>query len=299
MEGTWDTNEGAVANELGNDSSWSFLLLALGKVHELNEYDDGDLDESHQESNIWVIELLWVADDILHHVDSVSCLPDTLPVEKHHTEEKAKVDSHVILKLWVKFVHRQDATNKSHLDDKEEESSVDDIHLIVNLELELLLVFLHKSEEANGIHVSRHLHGLLLDILVVVVTAGSVVLVDSSDQWLSVFISSKDHGLNLVHELALINIGVLWEIKEFLKHEIFFPLELDVVPSQIHVSNLEEHVEMESYVKQHNWSPPNGVFSLKLKEDNNQEEVDQKDASNKGLERSSKSKVLAIVERAH
>lgn len=86
---------------------------------------------------------------------------------------------------------------------------------------------------------------------------------------------------------------------QLLKHEIFFPLELNAVPGLVTVCNLDEHVEMESYIKQDNWSPPNGELCLKLKEDNDQEEVDQHNDSNDNLEVNSKREVLAVIEGCH
>jgi len=299
VKGTWNAHDGSVSNKLGNNRSWSLLVLALGKVHKLNQNDDEGLNESHHESNIWVVELIWVADSILHHVNSVSCLTNALPMEQHYTEEKAQVDGHVICELWVKLVHNQNASNKGHLNDKDEDSSVNDVHLIVGLELEFFLVGFHQSKEANGVHVGRNLHGLFFHDLVVVVTAGSVILVDSSNQRLSIIFSSEDHGFYLVFQFTLISIGILWHIEELLEHEIFFPLDLNVLPILVHVSNLEEHIEVESYVKQNNWCPPNGELSLKLKEHNDQEDVDHKDASNNSLKECTKRKVLAVIEGSH
>jgi hypothetical protein len=103
---------------------------------------------------MWVVELLWVADSVLHHVDSVSGLANTLPMEDQHGKEQAQVDGQVVLESKVKSIHGQDASNEGHLDYEKENCSIENIHLIVNLKLEFLLVSSHKSKVADGVHVS-------------------------------------------------------------------------------------------------------------------------------------------------
>ena len=100
-----------------------------------------------------MVELLWVADGILHHVDSVSGLANALPMKEQHCEEKTEVHSQVVLEGEVKGIHCQDATDKGHLDHEKENCSVKDIHLIIDLKLKLFFVGLHESKVADGVHV--------------------------------------------------------------------------------------------------------------------------------------------------
>lgn len=79
-------------------------------------------------------------------------------MEDQHSEEEAEVDVHVILVGQVEGVEHQEANDECHLDGEHKDSSVENIHLIVLLQLELFLVFLHERAVANSVHVGSQLH---------------------------------------------------------------------------------------------------------------------------------------------
>jgi len=75
-------------------------------------------------------------------------------MEDQHGEEQTEVDSSVVLVSQIEGVEDQEANDEGHLDYEHEECSVENIHLIVLLQLEFLLVLFHESTVANGVHVS-------------------------------------------------------------------------------------------------------------------------------------------------
>ena len=120
--------------------------------------------EAQHESGHGLIELLWVANGILHHVNTVSCIGHALPMEHQHCEEETEVDSQRILVSEIELFSCHDCQDEGHLNHEKEQSSVEDVDLIANFQLELVFVGFHESVEADCVHVGRHLHclGLLL-----------------------------------------------------------------------------------------------------------------------------------------
>lgn len=158
MEELWNIKNKAESYESNDDVLRLLLVERLEQVANLSQEDRSRLQESKNESSSRVVELLRAGDSVFHHVHSVSGIWKTLPMEDQNCEEQAEVDSGVVLVCQIEGIENQKANDKSHLDGKHKNSSVENIHLIVLLKLIFLLVLFHERAVTDGVHVGSQFH---------------------------------------------------------------------------------------------------------------------------------------------
>ena len=109
-------------------------------------------------------------------------------------------------------------------------------------------------------------------------------------------LSGKDHGLYFVSQFILVILCVLRLINELLKHLIFSPAELDIFPVHPLNSDLDENEEVKDYVQEENRCPPNRELIFQVKENFDQNKVEQEDASHNELDVRLNNEIVAVIE---
>lgn len=250
------------------------MIKLLQHAANLGSNDTSNLHESKHEDGHWGGKLLWLADSIFHHVNSVSAVGEALPVKDKGREEESKAYNSailVVLETSIECLKHQESEAESNLDDIHEESSEEDIDLIVLLESILLLVNLHEGHIRNGIKVSSELHTLNWGWLLATITGDRVL----------------NEGLSLIHHIVWVtnseldgrsNVCLLaWSIfilvKLLVEHEVFLPLKQLLIPQGPLDGHLEEDKEVEDDVEEEDGAPPDAVLLLEIDEGLDHEHV--------------------------
>lgn len=79
-------------------------------------------------------------------------------MKDQNCKEQAEVDSCIVLVSQIEGVEYQETNDEGHLNDEQEEGSIENVHLVVLFELELFFVLSHESAVANSVHVGSQFH---------------------------------------------------------------------------------------------------------------------------------------------
>lgn len=153
MQKFWNGNESSKGCEF-DDNILDFLVLVCShEVADLSANNCSELNEAKQEGSKRLTELFWAAKSVLHHVNTVSNIGQTLPMEDHDTEELAEVYSSIIFVGKIKGLIDHKSCDESKLHHCHEKSSVKDVHLIVRFKFISAFVNFHEGTVRNSVDI--------------------------------------------------------------------------------------------------------------------------------------------------
>ena len=99
----WHSQDESKTSKFHNDVLRFLLIKRLKNVADFCQEKACGLHEAEEESSCRLVELVWATESIFHHVDSISGIRETHPVEDEDSEEQANIDwsAHFVAK--VKF----------------------------------------------------------------------------------------------------------------------------------------------------------------------------------------------------
>jgi len=88
----WYLGDQSESNKFGDNTRWVLLIDDSEHRAELGEPNTSGLHHTKHEGSSWLIEGLWLAKSILHHIDSISGIWKALPLEDQGNKEQAEIN---------------------------------------------------------------------------------------------------------------------------------------------------------------------------------------------------------------